>query len=326
MKEKEIRNTEVLDRYLKLVNEDVKRFFDFNSFIETACPACSSGRYGREFDKNGFQYVSCADCGTLFVNPRPEFEVLKKFYSDSPSTAFWVDKFFKPVAEARREKIFKPRAEYVSGIVGKKRHLAIGDIGAGFGLFLEEWRKIDDGNDYIAIEPSVEMAHTCKGKDIKVRCACLEELDPKKDRFDVLTAFELVEHLFNPEDFIRRVHSLLKPKGYLIITTLNDRGFDILNLWEKSRSITPPHHLNFFNTYSIKMLLERSGFTIDEVSTPGKLDWDIVENAKRNDGADIGKFWSLLADEGTSSAKAELQDWISKNNLSSHMRVVAHKP
>lgn len=325
MKEREIRNTEVLDRYLELVAEDVKRFFDFNSFVEIACPACSSGKYRREFDKNGFQYVGCADCGTLFVNPRPGFEVLKKFYSDSPSTAFWVDKFFKPVAEARREKIFRPRAEYASGITGKGGHLTVGDIGAGFGLFLEEWRKIDAGNDYIAIEPSLEMAETCKSKDIEVRCACLEELDEKKDRFDVLTAFELAEHLFDPEGFIRKIHSLLKPKGYLIMTTLNGRGFDILNLWEKSRSVTPPHHLNFFNTSSIKTLLERSGFTIDEVSTPGKLDWDIVENAKRNDGVDIGRFWGLLADEGTPSAKAELQDWLSKNNLSSHMRVVAHK-
>jgi len=326
MKEKEIRDTKVLDRYLELVNEDVKHFFDFNSFINISCPACSSGKSRREFDKNGFRYVSCEDCGTLFVNPRPRFEVLKKFYSDSPSTVFWVEQFFKPVAKARQEKIFKPRAEYVSGIMGKNKNLTVGDIGAGFGLFLEEWKKIDGGNDYIAIEPSPKMAETCRGKDIEVRCACLEELDEKKDRFDVLTAFELMEHLFNPEDFIRRAWALLKPKGCLVITTLNGRGFDILNLWEKSRSITPPHHLNFFNTNSIRMLLERSDFTIDEVSTPGKLDWDIMENVICNEGVDAGKFWDYFAQFADAPVKAELQDWIARNRLSSHMRVIARKP
>ena len=61
------------------------------------------------------------------------------------------------------------------------------------------------------------------------------------------------------------------------MTTLNGRGFDILLLWNKSKSIAPPLHLNFFNPGSIRILLEKIGFQILEISTPGKLDWDIVE-------------------------------------------------
>ena len=61
------------------------------------------------------------------------------------------------------------------------------------------------------------------------------------------------------------------------MTTLNGLGFDIQQLWEQSKSISPPHHLNFYNTKSISLLLESSGFEIVEIATPGKLDWDIVE-------------------------------------------------
>jgi hypothetical protein len=116
-------------------------FFDFKSFTELNSPACDNDSFVEEFEKLGLKYVSCNNCSTLFVNPRPPFDTLKEFYSKSPSSSFWVNEFFKPVAEARREKIFKPRVEYVSKLLNGCKRWTVGDIGAGFGLFLEELKK-----------------------------------------------------------------------------------------------------------------------------------------------------------------------------------------
>jgi SAM-dependent methyltransferase len=325
MKEEEIRKRDVFNKYLELVEKDVKHFFEFDSFVETNCPACGGSDFLFEFEKLGFKYVSCKKCSTIFVNPRPPLEVLKEFYSNSPSTNFWIKKFFKPVAEVRREKVFKPRAEYISKVIDKNKVLVVGDIGAGFGLFIEELRKILPDNHYIAIEPSDGMADICIEKGLETKCICLEDIDALERGFDLLTAFELSEHLFQPVSFYRKAYSLLKPEGYLFLTTLNGKGFDIMLLGEKSKSIAPPQHLNFFNPTSIKYLLEWIGFEIVEISTPGMLDWDIVEGMIRNEGVRQGRFWELLAEEGTRECKMELQKWISKNNMSSHMRVVARK-
>ena len=326
MKESEIRNRDVLDRYLKLVEKDVKHFFDPRSFISVSCPACHGSSFLPEFEKLGFWYVSCKSCSTLFVNPRPPFEMLKKFYSDSPSTHFWVEKFFKPVAESRRDKIFRPRAEYASKILGCRKGLVIGDVGAGFGLFLEELRKLSPDNEYVAIEPSLDMSAICGEKRFKVKRMCLEEICDMEAGFDALTAFELFEHLHDPDGFLKKTFSLLKPGGHLLLTTLNGNGFDITLLWEKSKGITPPHHLNFLNPYSVRCLLKRIGFDVAEITTPGKLDWDIVEGMIKNEGVNLGRFWNLLAKVGTEEAKEELQSWVSQNNLSSHMRILAKKP
>jgi len=325
MKESEIRKKEVLDKYLKLVEEDVGTFFKSDEFVDVNCPACSERNYSFAFEKTGLRYVLCGTCRTLFVNPRPGIRALKEFYSNSPSTDFWINEYFKPVANARREKIFTPRAKYISGILDSKKIHTVGDIGAGFGIFLEEMRKICPQNRYVAIEPSLRMAELCRGKGLEVKCDCLEDIKGMEKSFDLMTCFELVEHLFDPAAFLKRVYSLLKPGGYLYITTLNGMGFDILLLWEKSKSIVP-HHINFYNTASIKHLLEKAGFEIVEISTPGRLDWERVEGAMRDEGVDIGGFWDLLAREGTESSKNELQDWISRNNLSSHMRAVAKRP
>lgn len=326
MKESDIRNRENHNKYLELVKADSRVFFKQDEFVKIDCPACAGKNYSFEFEKTGFDYVMCRDCSTLFSNPRPVFESIRKFYSKSPSTSFWVNDFFKPVAEARREKIFRPRAEYIQKVLDEGGKKIVGDIGAGFGIFLEELKKIMPDNGYIAIEPSEEMAAICERKKLDVRCMPLEEMDETKDKFDLLSAFELAEHLFDPSAFLKKAHSLLKPGGYFFMTTLNGRGFDISLLWDRSKSILPPCHLNFFNPESMRILLKAVGFEITEIATPGKLDWDIVEGMIKDENVQVDRFWKRLANEGSDKCKKDLQNWISKNNLSSHMSALARKP
>lgn len=326
MKEEEIRQRSAFNRYLELVAEDVQAIFaDRSNFIEIDCPACGNENCQPQFEKLGFAYVLCADCGTLFVNPRPPAQLLMDFYTQSHSASFFVHGFFQPVAEARREKIFRPRAEYVRDMFPEKSNGVVGDIGAGFGLFLEELAKFWPFARLVAIEPSLEMVSICKDKGLEVIPCALEELQGWDSQFDLLTSFELFEHLFNPGEFIRKVWQLLRPGGYLFLTTLNGEGFDIQILWEKSKSVAPPHHLNFFNPRSITMLLQSNDFIVDKVDTPGKLDWDIVEGMYREEGVDAGRFWRLVAEQAELATKSSLQDWISSSGFSSHMRIVASK-
>ena len=188
----------------------------------------------------------CDNCGTLFVNPRPSFELLADFYTQSPSTQFWIKEFFKPVAEARRIKMFRPRAEYVAQKFGNNPEWVVGDIGAGFGLFLEELSKIWPAAKLIAIEPSEEMSEICKLKELEVLPCALENVNGWDEKFDLLTSFELFEHLYDPQTFLQKAWELLRPGGNLLLTTLSGEGFDIQVLWEKSKSVSPPHHLNFW--------------------------------------------------------------------------------
>ena len=125
--------------------------------------------------------------------------------------------------------------------------------------------------------------------------------------------------------FLEKTCTLLKPGGYLFLTTLNGEGFDILTLREMSKSVSPPHHLNFFNPVSLELLLKKTGFDIIDISTPGKLDWDIVEGMIMNEKVNVGSFWELFAEKGTLDAKKELKDWSRRHGFSSHMRILARK-
>jgi len=144
-------------------------------------------------------------------------------------------------------------------------------------------------------------------------------------QFDFLTAFELLEHLHNPMLFLERAYGLLKPGGRLYLTTLNGMGFDILVLWDHSKSVYPPHHLNFFNTQSIIKCAEIVGFAPISVETPGKLDWDIVEGMIKHENVICERLWNYFAQDGSDSGKVNLQKWIVENRLSSHMSVLLQK-
>ena len=269
--------------------------------------------------------MTCKSCSKLFVNPRPSIETLRQFYVESQSDNFWVNGFFEPVAEARREKIFRPRAQYLVERFGPDQEWTIGDIGAGFGIFIEELRHFWPGGHFVAIEPSKGQANICRDKGIQVECCLLEEVKGYDNSFDLLVAFELFDHLHSPKDFPGKVHNLLKQGGLFLMTTLNGQGFDILMLWDRSKSFLPPLHLNYFNPRSIEILVRNYGFNIEEISTPGQLDWDIVEGMILREGVDIGRFWKFLAESKKVEAKESLQDWIAKYQFSSHMRVLAKK-
>lgn len=326
MKEEDIRKRAVFNRYLELLAQDAAPLVEDQSrFVTIECPACACMDLDKAFMKGGFNYDICRSCETLFVNPRPPFSDLLRFYKDSPSAHYWVNDFFKPVAEARRKLIFKPRVDFVTGLFRNQDFKVIGDIGAGFGIFLEELKKDWPDKRLIAVEPSSEMAAICRGKGLEVIEHAVEDASGLSGTFDLLTSFELFEHLFAPGIFLEKACGLLKPNGYLLLTTLSGTGFDIQVLGKQSKSVLPPQHLNFFNPLSIEILLKKSGFEVIEITTPGNLDWDIVEGMILNEDAKPGRFWEMLALKGTSRAKKEFQYWIANNNMSSHLRVVAKR-
>jgi len=139
MKESEIRPQALFNRYLELSRQDIARFFaDQSNFVEVPCPACVSQRNEFGLEKFGFRYVTCLDCGSLYLSPRPTPEMINAYSWESEAVKFWGTHFFKEPAEARREKMFKPRAQLVAewaDRVGIEHSALFVDIGSGYEIF-----------------------------------------------------------------------------------------------------------------------------------------------------------------------------------------------
>jgi hypothetical protein len=88
----------------------------------------------------GFSYVTCADCETLYLSPRPPPELLYEYYADSRNYRFWAENIFPASEEARRGKIFRPRVARLLEMCAR-HDITTGvlvDVGAGFGTFCQE--------------------------------------------------------------------------------------------------------------------------------------------------------------------------------------------
>jgi hypothetical protein len=324
--EEEIRPEKMFDEYLSLTAIDTVNYFSNVKKIDIPCPAC--GAEGSVWaEKLGFSYKLCPDCFSIYVSPRPVMEAFNAYYTDSPSTKFWATTFYKVTEAARRKKLWKPKAllikERILKFENKNPVKFIIDIGGGYGVFDEEIKLIMD-IETIIIEPSVHLAGICREKGLEVVEKFMEEIMPNelpKGR-KCYVSFELFEHLHDPTLFLKTVYDNMEPGDLFIFTTLSSMGIDIQLLGQHAKSLSPPHHLNFMNPKSVSVLLIQNGFEVLEAITPGKLDMDIL---MKNKQYIKDPFFKNVIDYSSENELAEMQDFIAKSGLSSHMMITCQK-
>jgi 2-polyprenyl-6-hydroxyphenyl methylase / 3-demethylubiquinone-9 3-methyltransferase len=102
--------------------------------------------------------------------------------------------------------------------------LRILDIGCGAGLLCEPFTRL--GAQVIGVDPSATniaaaRLHADKGHlSIDYRCTTVEQMDVR-ERFDIVLAMEVVEHVTDVGMFLNRCAAMLKPGGLMVISTLN---------------------------------------------------------------------------------------------------------
>lgn len=330
LREADIRPDELMKEQAARFAADVARLLEHKSrFVRVACPACGADAPARLFEKYELNYQNCGDCGTMYVSPRPPPDVLKLYYETSENYQYWNKYIFPASEEARRARIFRPRAER---LVQLCRRYGVGggtliEVGAGFGTFCEEVRKLGAFRRVVAVEPTPDLAATCRKKGLEVIDRPVEEADLAGERPDVVASFEVIEHLFSPRDLLLRCREILAPGGLLVVTCPNVRGFDVAVLGKASNTVDV-EHLNYFHPDSLGRLMTACGFEVLEALTPGELDAELVRKKALAGEFDLSGqpfLKQILLDEWPRVGEA-FQRFLAANRLSSHLWVVARNP
>lgn len=114
-------------------------------------------------------------------------------------------------------------------------------------------------------------------------------------QFDVIFAGDLIEHLSNPGLFLEAAKRHLKPGGRLIITTPN--AFNLFVIAGKIMNPEPvvnPDHTCYFNSKTIKTLLDKNGWKIDQLAYMYTLGVKHVESFKKKILNLLYKFASYM--------------------------------
>ena len=144
----------------------------------------------------------------------------------------------------------------------KRRKLrSVLDVGCGSGAFLDKAKAA--GLETHGIELNTGAAKVSSGKGHKVVSRLLEDFTDNDPRHDLVTAFEVLEHVTDPRGFFESAAQRVKPGGYLAISV---PGRDGLNgFCDINPHQWPPHHVTRWRVQDLERLGEEAGMEIDSI-------------------------------------------------------------
>ena len=138
-------------------------------------------------------------------------------------------------------------------------HFAVLDVGCYTGQFLAS---MPQSFELFGIEANQEAAAVAASKGVTIVADTVQALDASSRRYDAITACDVIEHVLDPLEFLRRLAGHLKPRGRLIITTGNCDAW----LWRLSGAgfwyCHFPEHISFIGTQWIRRMPARAGLKL----------------------------------------------------------------
>lgn len=143
--------------------------------------------------------------------------------------------------------------------------MALLDVGCGDGFALQVLAQVGwrvEGQD---VDP--KAVAVAKARGLNVRQGPLEDCGFAASSFDAVTSSHVMEHVHEPESFLREMHRLLVPGGTLVAVTPNVRSANHDRFGSAWRGLEPPRHLVLFTGEALTKLAQRVGFQRCQVTT-----------------------------------------------------------
>ncbi|HVZ66825.1 MAG TPA: class I SAM-dependent methyltransferase [Patescibacteria group bacterium] len=199
-------------------------------------------------DKIHYKIVKCKKCGLIFSREIFPLNKIISLYKKS-------DIYYKKESEY----LAKTYYNYFKKHINPKVNIRVLDVGAGDGFFLNELFK-NGITDVWGVEPGSPMVKK-SSKNLKGRIKA-DILKPglfKKSYFDVIVCFHTLDHIVDPNQFIKIVYSLLKPGGKIFFVVHNTDGLSVKLFGEKS-PIFDVEHIYLFNPKTLSKIFKKNGF------------------------------------------------------------------
>jgi ubiquinone/menaquinone biosynthesis C-methylase UbiE len=230
---------EAVVRYPSTLGRDGKS--DWRSF------RCTDSGYGRHHT-----IVQCRRCGLVYTDPRPNGQDLLENYQAVEDPLY---------LEEREGRVltFEHHLRPLERITGPPGGRPLLDVGCYTGVFVEIASR--HGWDAWGVEPSLWAVEQGRSRGLHIVPGVLETAELPEDYFDVVTMWDVIEHVSDPTTTLRCAHRLLKAGGLLVVHTIDIDSF-FARLMGKRWPWLMEMHIYYFSRRTLRMMLEKCGFRV----------------------------------------------------------------
>jgi len=226
-----------------------------------ACQACDQQNWEFAFRKSTADFWRCKGCGFVRQFPLPTDEELHEHYKQIHETGI-CSLYLKN--EEMRKRIFDHWWSLLESAMPKGQKGKLLDVGCSSGIQMEVAQA--HGWDVYGVEPTQESAQRAKKRfGARIFEGFLHDAKYPDNHFDCAILFDVFEHLPNPGPIFDEVFRVLKPGGWIAITTA-DTGTMIGKGLGKNWFLYIPHeHLFYCNRENMTLFLKRRGFAVRRI-------------------------------------------------------------
>lgn len=211
-----------------------------------------------------FYLRKCRRCGLVYLNPRPTVEEMPQYYPD--------DYIAYPVAIEDEPSVFR-RFDRKYGLF-KRCHAVTSffehsgtmlDIGCATGVFINGMR--DRGWQVYGVDTSLRATRYARERfGLDVFTGELQDAGFESDFFDLVTMWDVLEHVHNPKQTLIEINRVLKPGGVLALSLPNIDSVEAKLFGPSWIGWDVPRHLYMFPLHVLRRMLFLTGFHMEKVS------------------------------------------------------------
>lgn len=198
------------------------------------------------------QIVQCRSCGHVYANPRWSGEEIIAAYQNVEDPVYALER-------AGRELTFRKHLDALERRLGPARDRSLLDVGAYIGVFVEV--ALASGWNASGLEPSEWAVTVARERGLPVRAGTLAEVESEQQLFDVITMWDVIEHMDSPSEELARAFAVLKPGGTIVVHTMDIDSL-IARLMGKRWPWLMDMHVQYFSQKTLAQMLENNGFDV----------------------------------------------------------------
>lgn len=212
-----------------------------------------------------FRMVRCRQCGLLYLNPRPSLAELQNYYPTDDYIPYTVAIEDEPSPFKRLDRRYGIHKRCRAVTTQFRQPGRMLDVGCATGVFLDGMRQ--RGWETYGVEINPEVAQYARQRlGLNVFASELSDTDFAAGFFDLVTLWDVLEHVYDPRQTLQEIARVLRPGGLLVLSLPSLGSFEARLFGTHWAGWDLPRHLHLFPQPVLGQLLAETGFQLQKVS------------------------------------------------------------